>query len=57
MFQPWLQISLNAFIHREVTRKQGCEFTNTYFALIDDPTASVKLSEPTSFRRALCFQV
>lgn len=55
MFQPLLQISLKAFIHRGVTRKQECEFTNTRFAFIDDLTVSVETYRMNSFQKSVVF--
>lgn len=54
MFRPLLQTSLKAFIHRGVTRKQECEFTNTCFAFIDDPTVSVETLRMHSFQKEHC---
>lgn len=53
MFQPLLQISLKAFIHREVTRNQGYEFTSTYFAFIDDFTLNVETLRTNYFQKSI----
>lgn len=55
MFQPLLQISLKAFIHRGVTRKQECKFTNSCFTFTDDPTVSVKTLRMHSFQESIVF--
>lgn len=55
MLQPLLQISLKAFIHRGVTKKQECEFTNTRFTFIDDPTVSVEILRINPFQKSIVF--
>lgn len=56
MLKPLLQISL-VFIHSEVTRKHGYEFTNTHFAFIDDFTSNVETQNQLLSEEHLCFEV
>lgn len=54
MLKPLLQISLKVFIHSEVTRKHGYEFTDTRFAFIDDFTSNVETLRTNYFQKSIC---